>query len=154
MIRVPMCFRLLAAAGHPAFPASSMARKGAPSPPSPEPGGGETALSALERLAFSAGLDVRLVEAGGRHFAELALGDCACSLYTGADGPDRVAAFVRPLLLAGIDVQLLLLHDASSVDWRAGEPVPVPLEALCRAGLEALPEGRAARIVPSGPAPT
>jgi hypothetical protein len=117
-----MCFRLLA---------------GVQGPP-------EWDGPALERLAFSCGLDLRQSARGPTRFLEIAWGDCACSLYTRREGRERAIRFVDALLAGRCAVQLLLLSDDGG--WEDGPPLAVATEVFRAQALAALPEGRVAEL--------
>ncbi|HVE81910.1 MAG TPA: hypothetical protein VND93_03650 [Myxococcales bacterium] len=115
-----MCFRLLAAVDPP-LPAEE-----------------------LSALAVERGLDVRASPEA--RFAEIAWGDCACSLYTRREGRLRAVALVEALLERGRALQLLLLSDGEEIRWTSSDPVPLPLGSFQRDGLQALPEGQVAQL--------
>src|SRR5262245_18913381 len=129
-----MCFRLLAAVRDP--------RELTPAPE-----------RALEELAVKHGLDVRVAPDGPTHFVEIAWGACACSLYSGRRGRERVVGFVRELLARGLTVQLLLFSDGEALDMSTAVPEPVGAHDFERDGLGALPEGKAAQLVTTSPGP-
>jgi hypothetical protein len=113
-----MCFRLLAAAR----------------PPAPD---------TLTRAAVEEGLDVRVASTVRTDFVEIAWGDCACSLYSGKRGRERVVAFVERLLQDdALQLQLLLFSDDLPVAWNDEGPLEVSGDAFHAEGLGALPEGR------------
>lgn len=101
------------------------------------------AHSALEQLGAEHGLDVRPSESPG--FASVAWGDCACSIYTRADGRRRIVDFVRALIERQHRVQLLLFTDEvpPSLDQ---PPLPLTVARLAQEGLAAIPEGNSAEI--------
>jgi hypothetical protein len=120
-----MCYRLLAAVDPPIAPGEWRA------------------------LATEQGLDLRADEAAETaRFAEIAWGDCACSIYTRREGRLRVVALVEALLARGA-VQVLLVQDGEEIRWEARAPAGVSLEAFREGGLQALPEGMVAAVVPA-----
>ncbi len=120
-----MCFRLLVALR--------------PAPP------GEWTAEALEAWARECGLDVRTAPKGTLRFAEVAWGDCACSLYTKREGRERVVGFLEGLLSQHGRVELLLATDDEPL--RPGLPVAaVTWEKVRVEGLQALPQGQVAAL--------
>jgi len=100
----------------------------------------------LTKLGVENGLDVRAASSPAAHFAEIAWGDCACSLYTRREGRQRAVKFVEALLDRGLNVQLLLYQDGETFDWQ-GQPVErVSLEEFRLEALRILPEGRVAEL--------
>jgi hypothetical protein len=93
----------------------------------------------LEHIAYENGLDVRVRTQGPLGFVEVAWGDCACSLYTGRRGRERVGGFLRALVEKGLEVQLLLFEDGDALEPVDKPPLPVALEAVEKEGLAALP---------------
>lgn len=130
-----MCFRLLAAVRDPRhLPAGT-------DPPEEPP------ERVLEQLALKHGLDVRVAPAGGTRFVEIAWGACACSLYTGKRGRERVVGFVEELLTQGLAVHLLLYSDGEPLDWSTESPVSIETDDFRYGGLGALPEGKVAQLL-------
>ncbi len=127
-----MCFRLLTALAFPPTLASW-----AVDPVAPE----------LQALAFAQGLDVRLGPPGPARYLEIAWGDCACSLYTGRRGRERVVGLVEALQDRGVEVQLLLGVDGQVAELEGEGSVDlVPMEVFRLQGLAALPVGRPVRL--------
>lgn len=123
-----MCFRLLAAVDPPIAP------------------------EALSQLAVERGLDVRAGGVGPEaRLAEIAWGDCACSLYTRREGRLRAVALVEALLGTGRTVQLLLLGDGEELRWSTSAPAALALDAFREGGLQALPQGEVAQLTPPAP---
>lgn len=101
----------------------------------------------LTKLGVDNGLDVRAAASPAADFAEIAWGDCACSLYTRREGRQRAVKFVEALLERGLKVQLLLYQDGETFDWQ-GQPVErVSLEEFRLEALRILPEGRVAELM-------
>lgn len=119
-----MCFRLLAGVRPPM--ADSIAR--------------------LTQLAVAEGLDIRVAHSADADWVEIAWGDCACSLYTGRAGRERLIAFVQALLARNLRVQLLLFQDGQPFDWNSSVATLISLESFQRDGLQSLPEGRVAEL--------
>jgi hypothetical protein len=100
----------------------------------------------LKRLAVSHGLDVRVATQAETRFIEVAWGDCACSLYTKAEGRDRAVGFVRALRESGVEVELLLFQDGETLGGLAATPALLTWEEFSVSGLQALPEARVTRL--------
>lgn len=122
-----MCYRLLAAVDPPIAPAQWRA------------------------LATAHGLDLRADESAPEvRFAEISMGDCACSLYTRREGRLRTVALVEALLDQRRSVQLLLMQDGEEIRWETRAPAEVALPAFRETGLQSLPEGSVAAVVRAG----
>jgi hypothetical protein len=133
-----MCFRLWAAlADRSALPSTEQTGRADPE-----------ARKALEELAVSKGLDVRVSREQPLHFLEIAWGDCACSLYSGREGRQRVVSLVDGLVQKGFTVQLLLFTDGEPLNFQSQPPHRVSLEDFRREALAALPEGKVAELQP------
>jgi len=102
----------------------------------------------IGRALGDCGLDVRAASSPAADFAEIAWGDCACSLYTRREGRQRAVKFVEALLERGLAVQLLLYQDGETFNWEGQSAERVSLEAFRLEALRILPEGRVAEIVP------
>ncbi|MGQ0503956.1 MAG: hypothetical protein ACT4TC_01400 [Myxococcaceae bacterium] len=100
--------------------------------------------AALEALATEHGLDLRV----RAPYVEIAWGDCACSLYTRADGRARIVAFLNALSERRIRPQLLLLEDDALETLPSTPLEKVPLGLFRERGLQALPEGQVCVVVP------
>ncbi|HEY8211536.1 MAG TPA: hypothetical protein VIG99_28835 [Myxococcaceae bacterium] len=122
-----MCYRLLAAVDPPIAPGEWRA------------------------LATHHGLDLRVDETSPEvRFAEISMGDCACSLYTRREGRLRTVALVEAFLDQRRSVQLLLMQDGEEIRWETRAPAEVALPAFRESGLQSLPEGSVAAVVRAG----
>ena len=132
-----VCFRLLAGV-----------RPRLSAPGGAQADSSESLTCLLAKLGVECGLDVRAASSPAADFAEIAWGDCACSLYTRREGRQRAVKFVEALLERGLAVQLLLYQDGETFNWEGQSAERVSLEAFRLEALRILPEGRVAEIVP------
>jgi hypothetical protein len=123
-----MCFRLLAAIVSEVEPAGL--------PPAPA-----DRFRVLASMGARHGLDLKLDTSSSTALLSVCWGDCACSLYTGAEGRKRLVSWAEDVLAQPFRIQLLFFDDRDACEWSSGPVATLPVDIFRREGLGALTAG-------------
>jgi hypothetical protein len=128
-----MCFRLLAAI-------ASGVESGdfAPAP--------LERLRALASMGARHGLDLKPDPSASTALLSVCWGDCACSLYTGAEGRKRLVSWAEEVLAQSYRLQLLFFDEREPFPWSSGPVINLPIDIFRREGMGALTAGKVTEL--------
>ena len=128
-----MCFRLLAAIAPGVEPEGS-----APAPLDD--------LRAVASIGARHGLDMKVDASSSAALLSVCWGDCACSLYTGAEGRNRLVGWAEEVLAQPYRLQLLFFNDGQECPWSSEPVTNIPIDIFRREGLGALTAGKVTEL--------
>jgi len=128
-----MCFRLLAA----------IASKVEPGGFAPAPVDRQRAVASM---GARHGLDLKLAASSSTALLSVCWGDCACSLYTGAEGRKRLVSWAEEVLAQSYRLQLLFFDDREPFPWSSGPVINLPIDSFRREGMGALTAGKVTEL--------